>query len=155
MLTETGKVLAVEDANVWVETVKSSTCGQCRARHGCGQRLLAATDDYTRVRVGLSAEYGNLQAGDEVTLGIAENAFLRGVFIAYGLPLSTMLLGLLTASLVTVREGWLIAAAVAGLCAGGIVVRVFAQSLVADKCFRARLISRAEKAIVQSLNGLD
>ncbi|WP_019602939.1 SoxR reducing system RseC family protein [Teredinibacter turnerae] len=155
MITENGKVLAVEDHNVWVETLKTSTCGACRARHGCGQRMLAASDDYTRVRVALPAEYGNLQPGDEVTLGIDESSFLKGVFLAYGLPLVAMLVAVASAAQFFTEEWVLMLAAITGLIAGGAVVRLTASNMALNQCFRARLISRAENAIVQTLNMLD
>ena len=41
MLTETGKVIAIEDDGLWVETLQLSACAQCAARQGCGQRVLA------------------------------------------------------------------------------------------------------------------
>lgn len=43
MLTETGRVIAIDDDGVWVETLKQSACHQCKARKGCGQKLLAST----------------------------------------------------------------------------------------------------------------
>lgn len=41
VLYETGRVVAVDGDGLWLETLKKSTCGQCSARAGCGQQLLA------------------------------------------------------------------------------------------------------------------
>ena len=40
MLTETGRVVAVDDDGLWVETVRRSTCNACGVRQGCGHGLL-------------------------------------------------------------------------------------------------------------------
>ena len=40
-IVETGRVVALEGAAVWVETIRSSACGSCAARSGCGHRTLA------------------------------------------------------------------------------------------------------------------
>ena len=39
MLTEVGRVIAVERDGLWVETIRSSTCGSCGARKACGHGL--------------------------------------------------------------------------------------------------------------------
>ena len=48
MLTESGRVVAVNDSTVWVETIQQSTCGQCAARKGCGQSMLSKMYDGRR-----------------------------------------------------------------------------------------------------------
>ncbi|TVZ38499.1 RseC/MucC-like positive regulator of sigma(E) [Alteromonadaceae bacterium 2753L.S.0a.02] len=152
MLTESGKVLAVESNGVWVETLKTSTCAQCRAKNACGQRLLASSDAYTRVHVDLPAEFANLQPGDEVLLGIDESAFVSGVLISYGIPLSAMLLAVLGVSRVSDTELFLVVAALSGLLFGGLIVRLFARTLTANNCYKARLLSRANNLQARPVN---
>ncbi|WP_300492285.1 SoxR reducing system RseC family protein, partial [uncultured Alcanivorax sp.] len=40
MLLEQGTVVAVEADAIWVETVRASTCGACKAKAGCGHHLV-------------------------------------------------------------------------------------------------------------------
>ena len=40
MIEEPGRVVAVEEGAVWVQTLRKSTCSSCSANAGCGQGLL-------------------------------------------------------------------------------------------------------------------
>ena len=48
MLTETGRVVAVDGDRLWVETIRKSTCGSCAAQKGCGHGLLNRISDNQR-----------------------------------------------------------------------------------------------------------
>lgn len=52
MLTEQGIVSGVDSDGIWVETLKRSSCGQCSARAGCGQRLIAGAFDRSLASAG-------------------------------------------------------------------------------------------------------
>ena len=132
MIEESGRVLSVEEGAVWVETVRSSTCGNCAAKAGCGQALLA--------RVGSGARRGFIRAltdrswqiGDEVFIAIPEDAVVRGVLWVYLTPL----LGLFAAALLAQAQGaaepMVILAAVSGLIAGFAVARWHGQRAQRD-----------------------
>lgn len=94
MITETGKVVAVRGDQVWVQTIRTSACQQCAARHGCGQKALASVTGGRANRV-LVANSVGARVGDEVLIGIPEEALLGASFLAYALPL----LGLVAGSL--------------------------------------------------------
>ncbi|WP_185231435.1 SoxR reducing system RseC family protein [Teredinibacter franksiae] len=143
MLTEIGRVIALDEDGVWVETLQQSACSQCRARHGCGQKLLAsAGSQFTRVKALFSSSLSSsdLVVGDEVTIGVEEAAFVKGAFFSYGLPMLSMLLGLVLCSRFTAHEGWLLAATCLGLFAGGLIVRTSARILVSRECLHATLL---------------
>jgi sigma-E factor negative regulatory protein RseC len=96
MLTETGRIVALEADGLWVETIRRSTCGACAARSGCGHGLLNRLSDgrrgYIRVLPG-DHSIDELRVDDQVFIGIPEEVILRGSFIAYMLPLLAMLVG--------------------------------------------------------------
>ncbi len=96
MLTETGRVVALEADGLWVETVRHSTCGTCSAQKVCGHGLLNriahGKSGYIRVLPGDQA-IENYRVDDQVLISIPEEIILRGSFIAYILPLMGMLLG--------------------------------------------------------------
>ena len=48
MLTETGRVVALEQDSLWVETIRQSTCGSCAVQKGCGHGLINQISDGSR-----------------------------------------------------------------------------------------------------------
>lgn len=124
MIVEAGRVVRAEAEAVWIETVKQSTCGGCRARHGCGQKLLnqfAASAGEIRARCD-HALLADLTEGDSVEIGIAEGAVVSASLITYGLPIACLVLGAwlgeaLNSNLLNAL------AALAGLIFGALMVR--------------------------------
>ena len=59
-IIESGRVVAIEESGVWVETIRSSACGSCAARSGCGHRTLAGmlTGDKGLVRASVQSMTG-------------------------------------------------------------------------------------------------
>lgn len=128
MLTESGRVVAVEADAVWVETLRRSTCGACAAQSGCGHGMLnkvtAGRRGYVRALPGAGG-VGAYRIGQQVLLGIPEEIVLRGSFIAYLLPLSCMLPGAVAAAYCWPGAGdpAAVAGAVVGLALGYVLVR--------------------------------
>jgi sigma-E factor negative regulatory protein RseC len=128
MLTETGRVVALEADGLWVETIRRSTCGTCAAQKGCGHGLLNRISDgrrgYVRVLPGDHA-IENYRIDDQVLISIPEEVILRGSFIVYILPLITMLLGASAAVNWLTGSGDLLAllGAAGGLAVGFALVR--------------------------------
>lgn len=99
MIEESGRVVALEDGAVWVETRRSSTCSACSANAGCGQGLLDRLGvGQRRARVRALTDL-RLAVGDGVTIGIREEQLLRSSLQVYLLPL----LGLFAAALLAER----------------------------------------------------
>lgn len=94
MIEESGTVVALDGDDVWVQTIRQSTCGSCSARKGCGQGALARMTDgranQVRVRNACGADIG-----DQVVLGIEESQLLRASLLVYALPLLALLAGAL------------------------------------------------------------
>ena len=94
MLTETGRVVAVEADSLWVETIRQSTCGGCAVQKGCGHGLINRISDGSRSHIRVLS--GELAADacaldDQVRISIPEEVILKGSFIVYVLPLAAML----------------------------------------------------------------
>lgn len=101
MLAETGRVVAVDDGAVWVETQRQSSCGSCAARSGCGHGLLASMGrGPSLVRALLTpGSPGNIALHDQVRISLPERSFLRGVAMLYLLPLlSTVIFAALSSA---------------------------------------------------------
>lgn len=126
MIEEQARVVSSEPGAAWVETVRRSTCGSCQARAGCGQALLqrlggGARQGYIRV---LSDQ--PMQVGDQVIIGLPENAVVNASMCMYILPL----LGLFSVAFLADRAGlsepWVILCAFFGLASGFVGVRWYA-----------------------------
>ncbi|GHD40024.1 positive regulator of sigma(E), RseC/MucC [Marinobacter persicus] len=92
MITETGKVVAIDGGYAWVQTIRTSACQSCSARSGCGQRALASVTGGRANRVRVSNSAG-ARVGDDVVLGIDEQALLRASLWVYGVPLLALVVG--------------------------------------------------------------
>lgn len=95
MLTETGRVVAIEGNAAWIETLRQSTCGGCAARSGCGHGMLnAARADASRgivkALVPLDSNLA-LAIHDTVELELPESSFLMAVSMLYAVPLLSTL----------------------------------------------------------------
>lgn len=128
MLTETGRVVALEKDGLWVETLSKSTCGSCAVRKGCGHGLLnqaaGGRRGFIRVLPG-DQSLDDFRVNDQVLIGIPEEVILRGSFIAYLVPLFCMLLGALVAASLSPLSGdlWALTGSAAGLLLGLLLVR--------------------------------
>lgn len=102
MLTEVGKVVALERGAVWVETLRQSSCGSCAARAGCGHGMLntAAPGSSRGLVKALVPEANNfaLAVHDTVEISLPETRFLRAAFLLYLLPLATTVLAAIAAN---------------------------------------------------------
>ena len=148
MLTETGRVVAVEDDGLWVETLRQSTCGACAAQKVCGHGLLSQLgsggQNYVRVLFGgqLPEQYA---LDDQVRFAIPEQVVVRSSFIVYLLPLLCMLV--LAAAMALgfpQQSGDLVTAlgAALGLLLGIALVRLHAWWHRDDMQLQPRLLGR-------------
>lgn len=123
MITENGTVIALKDGRVWVQTIRQSACESCSARSGCGQRVLASATGGRANQV-LVENTVRANVGDEVTLGIDEQALLGASLIVYALPLLLMVLASIAGHrLSDGADSWAILGAMLGLAAGFILGR--------------------------------
>lgn len=140
MIEEQGKVLSIEPDAVWVETIRRSTCGSCQARAGCGQALLQ--------KLGSGARFGfirvlcdqKLQVGDEVIIGLPEDAVLKASALMYALPLIMLFVFASLADVAGLSELWVILAAAGGLTAGFSAAAWWTKRKRGNPAYQARVI---------------
>lgn len=90
MIKETGRVVAVEDEFLWVETIQRSSCHSCAAKSGCGQSVLGKMFDGRRSHIRLSRDgcaERHFTIDDQVEIGLPEDALLKGAAWVYLVPL--------------------------------------------------------------------
>lgn len=150
MLRESGRVVAVDATGVWVETVRSSSCGRCAARAGCGHGALSAA---LPVGHGLirASETGAVRAAhcaldDTVEIELPESAVLRASATVYGLPLlAAALMSVLLAGYGDVAA---IGGFASGLALGFALVRRWGVRLGSDGVFEPRLVAVVNNNVI-------
>jgi sigma-E factor negative regulatory protein RseC len=142
MLQETGRIVAIENDALWVETIQRSVCGNCDSQKGCGQRLLSqfgAQPSYLKV---LLSGRSNIKynINDRVTIGIPETAVVKASLLIYLLPLVIFVLFSGAAQLYFQNDPLSIVAGAIGLVAGGALVRSYMFSQRNNIDFQPRVI---------------
>lgn len=146
MLSETGRVIAVEPDAVWVETVRKTTCGSCSLQKGCGHglmnRMVPGRQPLVRALAG-ELQPADCRVGDEVTISIPESVILRGSVIVYLLPLLCMLgaAALGAAMLSASPDAGAAAGAIGGFLLGFLLVRGHARRHRDDGQLHPTLVS--------------
>ena len=123
MIEETGRVVAVEEGAVWVESIRRAACKSCAARKGCGQSALAKLGQQQKNHVKALNAF-DLSVGDNVVIGVPEDVVVKGTFIAYLLPLLMMLVAAVAAQSVTTSDLWVSLSSILGLVMGFVIVRL-------------------------------
>ena len=127
MVEEQAFVVDVEGEFVWVERERSSSCGGCAANKGCGTATLQKVMGNKRSRI-RAINPIHAKVGDQVVVGLEEQALLRGSLLAYIMPLIMMFLGALLFEAFFASEGLTIFGGIAGLAAGfAVLMRLSAQ----------------------------
>lgn len=140
MIEQSGQVVALEPAAVWVQTRRQTTCASCVANAGCGQGLrdklgLADSDGVIRVPTDL-----HLQVGDEVVIGIREEGLLQSAALVYLLPLLLFFAAAGTLQALGASEPEIILAGGAGLAAGAGVLRWLNRRFEHNPALQPRLL---------------
>lgn len=98
MIEETGRVLSIEDGFADVETIRTSSCTSCRARHGCGHHAIAQVSSSNRMRM-RAIDPLSVEVGQSVVVGIPEDTLLQASVWMYLIPLLGLVSGAVIPSL--------------------------------------------------------
>lgn len=139
MIEETARVIAIEGSQLLLEAETRAACNACAARQGCGTSVLSkwVGRKFTRFQAPNTV---NARVGDEVVVGLAEEAMLKGSVLVYLLPLLAMIgFALLADGLVSTdtasRELLVLISAVAGF----VLMLIFSRWFLATSSNRSRL----------------
>lgn len=117
MIEENGTVLSIADGIAEVETIRTSSCTSCRARHGCGHHAIAKVSNSNRMLMKVIAP-DDLEVGQNVVVGIPEDTLLQASLWMYAVPLLGLVLGASLPSIVTEQTIISIVGAVSGFAGG-------------------------------------
>jgi sigma-E factor negative regulatory protein RseC len=143
MIEETAHVVEAEGEYAWVETERRSSCSSCSAK-GCGtgalSKILGRRSPQLKVLNPIDAK-----AGDEVVLGIREQALLKGSLAVYIVPLLAMLAGALLGDALAPQwesepETLSMLFGLLGLVAGFLWLRRYNRTLSTDQRFMAVIL---------------
>lgn len=135
MIEESGRVVAVEEGAVWVESIRRAACDTCAAKNGCGQSALAKLGQQQKNHV-RAVNSLDLQVGDEVVIGVPEDVVMKGTLVAYMMPLIFMLVAAVAADSVNAGDLWVTLSGLIGLAIGFVMVRVHFLKVRTDKRYQ-------------------
>jgi len=143
MIEENAHVVESEGEYAWVETERRSSCGSCSAK-GCGTGALSQILGRRTQRMKVLNPIG-AKAGDEVVLGIREQALLQGSLAVYIVPLLAMLAGGLLGEVLapqwgTDAEGLSVLLGLLGLGAGFLWLHRYNRNIAGDERFMATIL---------------
>ena len=147
MLEETASVVRVEAGEVWVETQRRSTCSSCAVEKGCGTATLAKVLGRRRTLVRVLSDLP-LAVGDQVVIGIREQALVRGSLAVYAVPLLLMLAGAIIGELGAGQGLWgsaevaSVLLGTGGLVAGLVWLKRFSRRIHDDTDYQPVVLRR-------------
>ena len=152
MIEERGEVVAREGSFAWVQTQRASTCGGCAANKGCGTAALAKVLGQRRTRV---RALNHLEAGvgEQVIIGLSEQALLRGALAVYLVPLLGLLGGALFGAylagqlLASHPDLFSILFGLLGLALGIGWLRLYAHRIRGDARYQPVVVRRLEEGV--------
>lgn len=140
MLEERVRVVRCEPGFAWVRALDAAQCQRCASGQGCGGSWLIRRRPDAPARHTLS----DLRAGEQVVVGLPEDALLKASLLIYLPPL----LGLFSVggfghAVLRAAPGWVAGFGLAGLLLGLGVTRVLAQRVQDDPQLQLRVLARA------------
>ncbi|AWW34960.1 transcriptional regulator [Mannheimia varigena] len=92
MIIEEATVVEYRDGIAIVQCYAKNSCGGCAAQSACGTKALSALAGEKiapRFQINVNED---LQVGDRIKLGLAEDTLLKSVFLIYGIPLFVLVI---------------------------------------------------------------
>lgn len=95
MITEYAQIIEIDTARVKVAINSSSGCGACSAKSGCGNGILHRWLNPTRIMwIDAGTEFCiSSTVGDQLKVGVDEDAFVRNALSLYLIPIVIFLVG--------------------------------------------------------------
>lgn len=153
MIEETAKVVRIEGEYAFVETEKRAACGSCESQGSCSTTVLAGLFKrrYNHLRV-LNTVLA--KPGEQVVIGLQEQALLKLSMLAYLLPLIFMILAAIAAQyligLFNIQSGELpqVIGGLLGLIGGFFLLRLLAHKNRHDPGYQAVILRHADRISV-------
>jgi sigma-E factor negative regulatory protein RseC len=152
MMKAHARVIAVDGDHVLLQASAATGCGACAMQRGCATsrlgRLLQPHAATWRIANPLRA-----QVGDEVTLGLPDDALLAAAAMAYLPPLAGLVAGALIAAGLSTSPSWPAAGALLGMAAGVALTRLLLRGRRTR--YAPRMLARTPGAAVARIRFRD
>lgn len=142
MTESEGIVARVDGEHVWLDVSGATGCGGCEKGGGCGLGGDSRGRRLRRVRNTAGA-----RIGDTVVLSVPDGAVLKAALWSYLAPLALAITGAASGLTFFGGDGAAVAGAVAGLAAGGLVLKLAGNRLARGR--EPLLAMRVKPAVVQ------
>jgi len=124
VVEETAKVIRVLNKALVVETKRLSACQTCSSSDGCGQKKLTSLWGNRVSELLIENPNGlEVQPGQQVVIGLNEQAILKASLLLYLLPLFLMISTAMLSYTSGLSEGWMIIISFIGLMIGFAIAR--------------------------------
>jgi sigma-E factor negative regulatory protein RseC len=150
LIEESGQVVEVQGEFAWIESERTSTCGSCAVRKGCGTSAIAKVLGQRRVRLRVLNRI-NASVGDRVVIGITESGLVRGSLAVYAAPLFGLFAGALAGQTLgnTVfalqSDVLAIAGAISGFVAALVWLKRFSRKTEKDTAYQPVVLRQQNK----------
>lgn len=126
MISEQGTIVRIEADCLWVDTIVRSTCGSCRAKSGCGQKMMSDLMGHTPLlRVLLDGrDPAQYFVNQTIDIAIPEDVIAWGSLFIYLMPILSLMLCAGIAQTLWERDLLTLMAGVVGLLLGGLIVKM-------------------------------
>ncbi|HED36411.1 MAG TPA: hypothetical protein ENJ08_19615 [Gammaproteobacteria bacterium] len=141
MIEESARVLEVRQQQVLLQTQRKSACQSCSVKSGCGTSVLAKVVGKRSSQFVVENSL-DVRVGEQVVIGIDENALVQGSLLVYLMPLVIMMLTGLLAEYIFASELITIISTFAGLVLAMLGVRFIFLKSHLKKTVQPHLIRR-------------
>ncbi|MCG8018038.1 MAG: SoxR reducing system RseC family protein [Candidatus Thiodiazotropha sp. 'RUGA'] len=153
MIEETAMVVRIDGEYAFVETQKRAACGSCDSQGSCSTTVLAGLFKrrYNHLRV-VNTVFA--KPGEQVIIGLQEQALVKLSMLAYLLPLISMILAAIAAQylfgLFHIQSGELpqVIGGLLGLIGGFFLLRLLATKNRHDPGYQAVMLRHADRVSV-------
>ncbi|MBV2089289.1 MAG: SoxR reducing system RseC family protein [Candidatus Thiodiazotropha sp. (ex. Lucinisca nassula)] len=153
MIEETAMVVRIDGEYAFVETQRRAACGSCESQGSCSTTVLAGLFKrrYNHLRV---VNTVLAKPGEQVIIGLQEQALVKLSMLAYLLPLISMILAAIAAQylfgLLNIQSGELpqVIGGLLGLIGGFFLLRLLAYKNRHDPGYQAVMLRHADRVSV-------
>jgi len=153
MIEENGRVLSIRNGFAEIETIRTSSCTACRARHGCGHHAVAKMSSSNRMKMNAICDV-DVAVDQEVVVGIPEDTLLKASIWMYFIPLVGLIGGATLPSLISSDPVLPVMGALLGFSGGFFFARSKAEKESTNPDFmprvlRVKTVERSQISIYQ------
>ncbi|MEJ2622242.1 MAG: SoxR reducing system RseC family protein [Candidatus Thiodiazotropha sp.] len=153
MIEETATVVRIDDGYAFVETQKRAACGSCQSQGSCSTTVLSGLFKrrYSHLKV---LNTVSAKPGEQVVIGLHEQALIKLSMLAYLLPLFSMIVLAIVAQYLidslTAYRGELpqVIGGLLGLIGGFFLLRLLATKNRHDPAYQAVMLRHADRVSV-------